>query len=32
LDSDYLRGRLLEASTPEEVQEILRIGETSASV
>jgi CBS domain containing-hemolysin-like protein/mannitol/fructose-specific phosphotransferase system IIA component len=32
LDSDYLRGRLLEASSPEEVQEILRIGETSASV
>ncbi len=32
MDSDYLRGRLLEASSPEEVHEILRIGETSASV
>lgn len=32
LDSDYLRGRLLEATSPGEVQEILRIGETSASV
>ncbi len=32
MDSDYLRGRLLEATSPEEVHEILRIGETSASV
>ncbi|MFI5401709.1 MAG: CNNM domain-containing protein, partial [Planctomycetota bacterium] len=32
MDSDYLRGRLLEAASPEEVHEILRIGETSASV
>jgi CBS domain containing-hemolysin-like protein len=32
LDSDYLRGRLLDASTPEEVREVIRVGETSASV
>lgn len=32
MDSDYLRSRLLEAMSPEEVQDVLRIGESSASV
>jgi mannitol/fructose-specific phosphotransferase system IIA component (Ntr-type) len=31
LDSDYLRGRLLEATTPAEVREVIRVGESSAS-
>jgi mannitol/fructose-specific phosphotransferase system IIA component (Ntr-type) len=31
LDSDYLRGRLLDADSPEEVREVIRIGESSAS-
>lgn len=32
LTSDYIRARLLDASSPEEVREIFRIGETSAAV
>jgi len=32
MESDFLRTRLLDAATPEEVKEILRVGETSASV
>ena len=32
MQSDYLRAKLLDASTPEEVREVLRIGETSAVV
>jgi CBS domain containing-hemolysin-like protein len=31
LDSDYLRSRLLQATTPEEVREVIRVGESSAS-
>jgi CBS domain containing-hemolysin-like protein len=32
MDSDFLRTRLLDATSREEVKEILRVGETSASV
>ena len=32
LQSDYLRDRLLAAESPDEVREVLRIGETSAAV
>jgi CBS domain containing-hemolysin-like protein/mannitol/fructose-specific phosphotransferase system IIA component len=32
MQSDYLRARLLDADSPEEVREIFRIGETSAAV
>ncbi len=32
MQSDYLRARLLDASTVDEVREIVRVGETSASI
>jgi len=32
MDSDFLRTRLLDATSPEEVKEVLRVGETSASL
>ncbi|MCC7136869.1 MAG: DUF21 domain-containing protein [Planctomycetes bacterium] len=32
MDSDFLRSRLMDATSPSEVREILRVGETSASV
>jgi CBS domain containing-hemolysin-like protein len=32
LDSDFLRLRLLDATSPDEVREVVRVGETSASV
>jgi len=32
MDSDFLRTRLLDATSPAEVKEVLRVGETSASV
>jgi mannitol/fructose-specific phosphotransferase system IIA component (Ntr-type) len=32
IESDFIRSRLLNATTPDEVKEILRVGETSVSV
>ena len=32
MDSDFLRTRLLDATSPLEVREVLRVGETSASL